>query len=149
MSKNLASRYLNLPLYIYSTWVPEISEAINPIHFLYISTGCEPRDLLPQMDQLITVPLATPSTIILIRPLPYYHARITQCLHASLWICFSSPPFRQLTDENYPSWLVDIRALLRKQKIWKYTQETPPPRDMNRCSPGQMEKNPPKKRQTP
>lgn len=32
---------------------------------------------------------------------------------------------RQLTDDNYPSWLIDIRAELRKQKLWKYTQEAP------------------------
>ncbi len=35
-------------------------------------------------------------------------------------------PIPQLTDDNYPEWLVDIKALLRKQKLWKYTQEPPP-----------------------
>ena len=34
-------------------------------------------------------------------------------------------PIRQLTDDNYPEWLIDIKALLRKQKLWKYTQESP------------------------
>ncbi|CAD6586966.1 MAG: hypothetical protein ASARMPRED_002898 [Alectoria sarmentosa] len=33
---------------------------------------------------------------------------------------------RQLTDDNYPSWLIDVRAVLRKQKLWKYTQECTP-----------------------
>lgn len=32
---------------------------------------------------------------------------------------------RQLTDDNYSSWLIDIRAELRKAKLWKYTQECP------------------------
>ena len=31
----------------------------------------------------------------------------------------------QLTEDNYPSWLIDIRAELRKHKLWKYTQEIP------------------------
>lgn len=35
-------------------------------------------------------------------------------------------PIRQLNEDNYSEWLVDVRALLRKQKLWKYTQETPP-----------------------
>lgn len=35
-------------------------------------------------------------------------------------------PIRQLTDGNYPEWLIDIKAHLRKQKLWKYTQETAP-----------------------
>ena len=35
-------------------------------------------------------------------------------------------PIRQLNEANYSEWLVDVRALLRKQKLWKYTQETPP-----------------------
>lgn len=33
---------------------------------------------------------------------------------------------RQLTDDNYPSWIIDIRAELRKRKLWKYTQECAP-----------------------
>ena len=36
------------------------------------------------------------------------------------------PPIRQLNEGNYSEWLVDIRALLRKQKLWKYTQEQAP-----------------------
>ena len=32
-------------------------------------------------------------------------------------------PIRQLDDTNYSEWLVDVRAMLRKQKLWKYTQE--------------------------
>ena len=32
----------------------------------------------------------------------------------------------KLTDENYPSWLLDVKAVLRKQKLWKYTQENIP-----------------------
>ena len=39
---------------------------------------------------------------------------------------FFKSPIRQLNEDNYSEWLVDIRALLRKQKLWKYTQETPP-----------------------
>lgn len=35
-------------------------------------------------------------------------------------------PIRQLNKTNYSEWLVDVRALLRKQKLWKYTQKTPP-----------------------
>ncbi len=49
----------------------------------------------------------------------------TMAARVALDLSFKSP-IRQLTDENYQSWLVDIRALLRKQKIWKYTQESPP-----------------------
>lgn len=33
---------------------------------------------------------------------------------------------RQLTDDNYSLWLIDIRAELRKRKLWKYTQECSP-----------------------
>ena len=35
-------------------------------------------------------------------------------------------PIRQLHDINYSEWLVDVRAMLRKQKLWKYTQEKAP-----------------------
>ena len=35
-------------------------------------------------------------------------------------------PIRQLDGTNYSEWLVDVRAMLRKQKLWKYTQETAP-----------------------
>ncbi|KAF6219168.1 hypothetical protein HO133_004993 [Letharia lupina] len=44
---------------------------------------------------------------------------------AILDLSFKSP-IRQLHEGNYSEWLMDIRALLRKQKLWKYTQETPP-----------------------
>ena len=30
-----------------------------------------------------------------------------------------------LTDDNYPEWLIDTKATLRKAKLWKYTQESP------------------------
>ncbi|KAF6239008.1 hypothetical protein HO173_002880 [Letharia columbiana] len=43
----------------------------------------------------------------------------------ALDLSFKSP-IRQLTETNYSEWLIDVRALLRKQKLWKYTQETPP-----------------------
>ncbi|CAD6588630.1 MAG: hypothetical protein ASARMPREDX12_003396 [Alectoria sarmentosa] len=33
-------------------------------------------------------------------------------------------PISQLNEQKYSEWLVDVRALLRKQKLWKYTQET-------------------------
>ena len=36
---------------------------------------------------------------------------------------------RQLTEDNYAEWHIDVRALLRKQKLWKYTQN-PPPQDL-------------------
>ena len=32
------------------------------------------------------------------------------------------PPIRQLTDDNYPEWLIDIKAHLRSKKLWEYTQ---------------------------
>ncbi len=34
-------------------------------------------------------------------------------------------PIRQLTDDNYPEWLIDIRAHLRGKDFWKYTQTAP------------------------
>lgn len=34
-------------------------------------------------------------------------------------------PIRQLTDNNYSEWLIDIKALLRDKKLWNYTQEAP------------------------
>ncbi|KAF6222411.1 hypothetical protein HO133_001497 [Letharia lupina] len=36
-------------------------------------------------------------------------------------------PIRQLTDNNYSEWLIDIKALLRGKKLWNYTQEAPDP----------------------
>lgn len=43
----------------------------------------------------------------------------------ALDLSFKSP-IRQLNENNYSAWIVDVRALLRKQKLWKYTQENPP-----------------------
>ena len=45
---------------------------------------------------------------------------------------FKSPIRHQLVDDessgnNYPEWLIDIRAHLRKQKLWEYTQRGPDP----------------------
>ena len=36
-------------------------------------------------------------------------------------------PIPDLTDDNYPEWLIDIKALLRKLKLWEYTQSGPDP----------------------
>ncbi|KAF6221652.1 hypothetical protein HO133_001620 [Letharia lupina] len=36
-------------------------------------------------------------------------------------------PIRQLTDNNYSEWLIDVKALLRGKKLWNYTQEAPDP----------------------
>ena len=36
-------------------------------------------------------------------------------------------PIRQLTDDNYAEWLIDIKALLRGKKLWQYTQSAPDP----------------------
>jgi hypothetical protein len=31
-----------------------------------------------------------------------------------------------LTDDNYPQWLIDIKAVLRRQKLWDCTQSRKP-----------------------
>ena len=49
----------------------------------------------------------------------------TQPQRTLLDLSFKSP-IRQLNEGNYSEWLVDIRALLRKQNLWKYTQESAP-----------------------
>lgn len=49
----------------------------------------------------------------------------------SLWpsakrlLPLSSPLCVRFTDDNYPAWLVNIRAHLRPKKLWKYTQSKP------------------------
>ena len=49
----------------------------------------------------------------------------TQPQRTLLDLSFKSP-IRQLNEGNYSKWLVDIRTLLRKQKLQKYTQESAP-----------------------
>ena len=36
-------------------------------------------------------------------------------------------PIRQLVEDNYAEWLIDIRAYLRSKKLWEYTQSGPDP----------------------
>ena len=36
-------------------------------------------------------------------------------------------PIRQLAEDNYTEWLIDIKAYLRSKKLWEYTQSGPDP----------------------
>ena len=53
---------------------------------------------------------------------PYEHPSSSESLHTRV----NGVEILRLTEDNFSDWNVDIRALLRSKKLWKYTQEACP-----------------------
>ena len=57
----------------------------------------------------------------MIREVTYLHYILT--MSSTNQIKIDGAFFTKLTHDNYAEWVVNIRAILRRNKLWSYTQE--------------------------